>query len=375
MPRSTCARRWEWTCGPTPTRSAWECVRSPWWCRSVGAAGWPSRARTASRSVPVRSWWPPEPAPSCPRAGEGPAFTCCTRAPSPWRSGPACARGCDSRSWVVAGSGARPPRLLRPGERRSTCSRLPGACWPVVSPPRCPNGSTSGWPASGSPCMRGDRFVRSRTRRAPCASRARGRTWCSSRWASVRPPGGWRTPGGAGAGGCGPGRPVGPFERPRGVRRRGCRGRWSPRYRTHLPGGHWTEALNAREAVATAVGAVGGRWGRIRAAGVGPAQPARRRSDPVRGSATSPRGGCSSGGTGEGRVGRREAARADEESDAWTRLHAGRVDRLLGLGRPVATDLTLARRAMLATRGHLLHGYRGLADPGATPAAMFPGEG
>lgn len=153
--------------------------------------------------------------------------------------------------------------------------------------------------------------------------------------------------------------------------------RWSPRYAVHLPGGHWTEALNAPETVAVAVS----RW---LASGVGadwldvpPGPPA---VDPIPYvfSDIAGRTLLVLGSPARGRVVWRAVAGVTPPgSDAWTAFTLDADDRLLGLctsGRP--RDLTAARSAMLAhPRGTPRTDPEALGDPGATPAAMFPGEG
>ena len=375
MPRSTSARRWAWTCGPRRMRSD---SGSGLIGSACGPTGCPSAARTTSSSRPARWWWPQEPARSCRRDGSGPGCTCCTRAPTQWRSGPAWARGCGSWSWAVAGSGARRQRRPRPGARRSTCSRLREACSPAGFPPRCPSGSASGWPASGCVCMRG-RPVRS-------IEDSQGSLRVSGTRADlvlvalgVRPATVWlaesgveQAPRGAVL--------VDPWGRSSapGVFAVGdAADRWSPRYGTHLPGGHWTEALNAPETVAPAVA----QWA---GAGLGSAwwadpPPSLPAADPIPYvfSDIAARRLLVLGAPGEGRVVWREATPAAEDPDAWSAFTLDASDRLLGLctsGRP--RDLAVARRAMLAhPTGTPRTDPAALADPRATPAAMFPGEG
>jgi 3-phenylpropionate/trans-cinnamate dioxygenase ferredoxin reductase component len=153
--------------------------------------------------------------------------------------------------------------------------------------------------------------------------------------------------------------------------------RWSPRYGAHLPGGHWTEALNAPETVAPAVAQwVGAGLGSAWWASPPPSLPA---ADPIPYvfSDIASRRLLVLGAPGEGRVVWREATPAAEDSDAWSAFTLDASDRLLGLctsGRP--RDLAVARRAMLAhPTGTPRTDPAALADPGATPAAMFPGEG
>jgi 3-phenylpropionate/trans-cinnamate dioxygenase ferredoxin reductase component len=154
--------------------------------------------------------------------------------------------------------------------------------------------------------------------------------------------------------------------------------RWSPRYRTHLPGGHWTEALNAPESLAPAVAqwvasGVGTTWWGSPPPGLPAADPI-----PYVFSDLAARRLLVLGAPARGRVVWREATQAvDAESEAWSAFTLDEGDRLLGLctsGRP--RDLVAARRAMLAhPSGTPRTDPAALADPGATPAAMFPGEG
>jgi 3-phenylpropionate/trans-cinnamate dioxygenase ferredoxin reductase subunit len=153
--------------------------------------------------------------------------------------------------------------------------------------------------------------------------------------------------------------------------------RWSPRYCSHLPGGHWTEALNAPETIAPAVaqwleaGSTAQSWGEP------PSLPA---ADPIPYvfSDIGQRSLLVLGATGHGRVVWREGEQGiDPGSEAWTAFTLDEQDRLLGMctsGRP--RDLALARRAMLAhPRGTPRTDPAALSDPGSTAAAMFPGEG
>ncbi len=153
--------------------------------------------------------------------------------------------------------------------------------------------------------------------------------------------------------------------------------RWSPRYGRHLPGGHWTEALNAPEDLARAVtqwlGAGSGSDWWESAPSVPVADPI-----PYVFSEIAGRTLLVLGEPAAGRVIWREAhGSADQQAPAWSAFTLDGADRLLGLctsGRP--RDLVAARRAML---GHPAGTPRtdpgALADPDATPAAMFPGEG
>jgi 3-phenylpropionate/trans-cinnamate dioxygenase ferredoxin reductase component len=153
--------------------------------------------------------------------------------------------------------------------------------------------------------------------------------------------------------------------------------RWSDRYGRHLPGGHWTEALNAPEAVAPAVA----QWvaGGSGVRGWGP-PPDLAAADPIPYvfSDLGARRLLVLGTPGQGRVIWREATgAADPQTEAWSAFTLDESDRLLGMctsGRP--RDLAVVRRAMLADRaGAPRTDPTALADPGATPAAMFPGEG
>ena len=156
--------------------------------------------------------------------------------------------------------------------------------------------------------------------------------------------------------------------------------RWSPRLGSHLPGGHWTEALNAPETVATAVAewlastSVADWWGSV------PRQPAAD-ALPYVFSDIGKRTLLVLGAPGTGHVVWREAGEAGEAGpsgpQAWSAFTLDASDRLLGLctsGRP--RDLAAARRAM---RAHPTGTPRtdpvALADANAGPDAMFPGEG
>ena len=154
--------------------------------------------------------------------------------------------------------------------------------------------------------------------------------------------------------------------------------RWSDRYGRHLPGGHWTEALNAPETLAPAVadfldGGVGGEgWG------APPASLPAADPIPYVFSDIAARRLLVLGAPGQGRVVWREAEPAvDPDSEAWSAFTLDASDRLLGMctsGRP--RDMAAARRAMLAhPTGTPRTDPAALADPMATPAAMFPGEG
>lgn len=152
--------------------------------------------------------------------------------------------------------------------------------------------------------------------------------------------------------------------------------RWSARYATHLPGGHWTEALNAPAALAPVVA----EWVR------GPmdrshwtAAPESALADPIP-YVFSDLGGrmlLVLGDPARGRVVWRTSSDPESGSDAWTAFSVDGADRLLGMctvGRP--RDVAVARRAMLADpRGAPRADPAALLDPAADPAAMFPGEG
>ena len=168
-----------------------------------------------------------------------------------------------------------------------------------------------------------------------------------------------------------------------------CAARWSPRRGAHLPGGHWTEALNAPERVAPAVaqwlaeGPGGHPWDRTRARlalpDSGPADPI-----PYVFSEIAGRTLLLLGAPESGRVVWREAPVVPQGpqqapsavQEAWTAFSIDSADRLVGLctvGRP--RDLVAARRAMLAhPRGTPLTDPAALADPTAAPTAMFPQE-
>lgn len=153
--------------------------------------------------------------------------------------------------------------------------------------------------------------------------------------------------------------------------------RWSPRYRTHLPGGHWTQALNGPEAVAPAVaqwvgsGSVADSWG-------GPLSLPGADPIPYVFSDIGARRLLVLGAPQQGQVIWREAdgsgAAHGESWSAFTLDDAGRLRGMCTSGRP--RDLAAARRALL---GHPLGAPRtdpgALADPDAAPTVMFPGEG
>jgi NADPH-dependent 2,4-dienoyl-CoA reductase/sulfur reductase-like enzyme len=154
--------------------------------------------------------------------------------------------------------------------------------------------------------------------------------------------------------------------------------RWSDRYGAHMPGGHWTQALKAPESVAPAVAQwVAGsprdhEWG-TPPTGLPVADPI-----PYVFSDIGARGLLVLGDPRCGRVVWREDPRAgDRPDEAWSAFTLDASDRLVGMctsGRP--RDLAAARRAMLAhPEGIPRADPAALADPGATPAAMFPGEG
>jgi NADPH-dependent 2,4-dienoyl-CoA reductase/sulfur reductase-like enzyme len=154
--------------------------------------------------------------------------------------------------------------------------------------------------------------------------------------------------------------------------------RWSDRYGRYLPGGHWTEALNAPETLAPAVaefldGGVGHEGWESPLASLPAADPI-----PYVFSDIAARRLLVLGAAGQGRVVWREAARAtDWDAEAWSAFTLDASDRLLGMctsGRP--RDMAAARRAMLAhPTGTPRTDPAALADPMATPAAMFPEEG
>jgi 3-phenylpropionate/trans-cinnamate dioxygenase ferredoxin reductase subunit len=158
--------------------------------------------------------------------------------------------------------------------------------------------------------------------------------------------------------------------------------RWSPRYGAHLPGGHWTQALNAPETLAPAVA----QW--VEAESTAQSSTAHSWGEPPDLPAADPipyvfsdvgeRTLLVLGSTARGRVVWREEGQGiDQDSKAWTAFTLDGQDRLLGMctsGRP--RDLAVARRAMLADpRGTPRTDPAALADPGSTSAAMFPGEG
>jgi 3-phenylpropionate/trans-cinnamate dioxygenase ferredoxin reductase subunit len=154
--------------------------------------------------------------------------------------------------------------------------------------------------------------------------------------------------------------------------------RWSDRYGAHLPGGHWTEALNAPESVAPAVAQwvagdpQGHGWG-THPTGLAVADPI-----PYVFSDIGARRLLVLGHPGHGRVVWREDPGAgDPPVEAWSAFTVDASDRLVGMctsGRP--RDMAAARRAMLAhPEGMPRTDPAALADPGAMPVAMFPGEG
>ena len=345
MPRSTCARRWAWTCGPTPTRSGWGCVPSGLVVPLGGRrrAGRRVLGRQRGRCPRGRGGHRRQPR-SCPPGWDQARRA---RAAHPLRGGALlgrrATRGSGSWSWAVAGSGARPPRRRPRAARRSTCSRpqgrvLAGRVPREVSAP----GRRVACRGSGSSVHVGsDRF-------AAIDQGAEGSWPCRACPADlvlvalgVQPAtglaGGLR--GRAGAGRGGPGRPVGPFERPGGVRRR-RRGRAVGRpgtARTFRVGTGPRRSMPRRRSPRrsrsgwTAVS--GAEWWGVAAPACRP--PIRSRTC----SATSLRGGCSSSGR-PGRAGwsggrRRRASTAD--SEAWSAFTLDASDRLLGMctsGRP-----------------------------------------
>jgi 3-phenylpropionate/trans-cinnamate dioxygenase ferredoxin reductase subunit len=154
--------------------------------------------------------------------------------------------------------------------------------------------------------------------------------------------------------------------------------RWSDRYARHLAGGHWTEALNAPESVAPAVALwLAGNprddgWG-TPPAGVPVADPI-----PYVFSDLGARRLLVLGDAGRGRVVLREdPGPGDRLAESWSAFTLDASDRLVGMctsGRP--RDLAAARRAMLAhPAGTPRTDPAALADPAATAATMFPGEG
>jgi hypothetical protein len=158
--------------------------------------------------------------------------------------------------------------------------------------------------------------------------------------------------------------------------------RWSGRYGRHLPGGHWTEALKAPETVAPAVagwvdgGFAGQGWGSPLAS-----LPA---ADPIPYvfSDIAARRLLVLGAPDQGRVVWREEGQeagqvSDPGAEAWSAFTLDPSDRLLGMCTSgVPRDMAGARRAMLAhPTGTPRTDPGALADPLATPAEMFPGEG
>lgn len=174
-----------------------------------------------------------------------------------------------------------------------------------------------------------------------------------------------------------------------------CAARWSARRGAHLAGGHWTEALNVPEVLAPQVA----RW-------LGGEDGNQQWLQPVDAPAADPipyvfseiagRTLLVLGAPAPGRViwrvsghssptavqrsmadspGGPDPAGAGHE-EAWTAFSLDSADRLVGLctvGRP--RDLVTARRVMLAhPTGTPRVDPGALADPGAAPSSMFPGE-
>ena len=151
--------------------------------------------------------------------------------------------------------------------------------------------------------------------------------------------------------------------------------RWSPRSRAYLPGGHWTDALNSPETIAPAVA----QWVEgVSGPGWWDSPPDVPAADPIPYvfSEVAGRRLLVLGAPGSGRVVWRESVGATDP-EAWSAFTLDGADRLLGLctsGRP--RDLAAARRAMLAhPTGTPRTDPVALADAGAPPTAMFPGEG
>ncbi len=157
--------------------------------------------------------------------------------------------------------------------------------------------------------------------------------------------------------------------------------RWSPRYAAHLPGGHWTEALNAPEAVAPVVADWAADGAGDRAAGddpsprawtATPSHPAPDRIPYV----FSDIGGRRLLVLGAPAAGRRVVWResAGDAPEEWSAFTLDASERLVGMctaGRP--RDLVAARRAMTDhPRGTPRVDPGALADPTALPRAMFP---
>lgn len=168
-----------------------------------------------------------------------------------------------------------------------------------------------------------------------------------------------------------------------------CAARWSRRRGAHLPGGHWTDALNDPERAAPAVL----RWldrdrrqPRVWDAVAGnPPDPIPYVFSEIAGRTLLVLGWPEAGrlvwresGTGPSAAARSPAGTATPDvSEAWTAFTIDDADRLVGLcsvGRP--RDLVAARRAMLAhPDGPPRADPQALADPAAGPASMFPGGG
>jgi 3-phenylpropionate/trans-cinnamate dioxygenase ferredoxin reductase subunit len=147
-----------------------------------------------------------------------------------------------------------------------------------------------------------------------------------------------------------------------------CAARWSPRSRTHQPGGHWTQALNVPAQVAPAVvgwlagSAAPGDWST--ASGTVAEDPIPYVFSEIAGRTLAL--------LGEPVAGTRLVWR--EVAEAWTCFSLDQHDGLVGLcmvGRP--RDLVASRRAMLAhPRGTPRTDPVALADPDAGPQMMFP---
>ncbi len=163
--------------------------------------------------------------------------------------------------------------------------------------------------------------------------------------------------------------------------------RWSDRAGTHLPGGHWTQALNAPAVLAPAVAAwATGDQDPTRWSGA-PGAPGVPAPDPIAYvfSEIAGRRLLTLGDPAGGRVVWRESASApvgpeppaQARPEAWTAFTVDRENRLVGVctvGRP--RDLAAARRAMLADPcGTPRVDPVALADPTAPAPAMFLGQG
>lgn len=153
--------------------------------------------------------------------------------------------------------------------------------------------------------------------------------------------------------------------------------RWSRRAGRHLPGGHWTEALNAPDVVAPEVvrWLTTGGWTQDDPAPTAGAVPdpvpyvfsdIAGRTLQVLGDA----GDSPAGGDGRGSV---RSLVWRESAEGWSAFRLDGRDRLRGVasaGRP--RDIAMARRAIAGDAGWPLADRAALADPAAAASEMFP---